>query len=295
MTAALATPTAPAQAVAIRRPRWPRSGKLNAGLAIVAFFVLAAIFGPLFATRPNAVSYDRLLAPNGQYWLGTTNTGQDIFQQLLTATSGSVYVGLMVGFLATAVSVIVGVLGGYVGGWMDEGFSLLSNVFLVLPGLPLVILITDFSDAHGVLLIAAVISLTSWAGPARVLRAQTLSLRNRDYVDAARVSGEPNWRIMVFQILPNLLPVIAAQLVFAIIGGILIEAGLAFLGLGGIGGSSSWGSMLYFAQNGSALQLGAWWWFIPPGLCIAVLATGLSLINFGIDERVNPRLRKEET
>jgi peptide/nickel transport system permease protein len=100
---------------------------------------------------------------------------------------------------------------------------------------------------------------------------------------------------MVFQILPNLLPVIAAQLVFAIIGGILIEAGLAFLGLGGIGSSSSWGSMLYFAQNGSALQLGAWWWFIPPGLCIAVLATGLSLINFGIDERVNPRLRKEET
>jgi peptide/nickel transport system permease protein len=296
MTAALATPTAAADTApaATRRSRWPRSAKLNTGLLIVAFFVLAAIVGPLLADNPNAVSYDRLLPPGGHYWLGTTNTGQDIFQQLLTATSGSVYVGLLVGFFATGASVLVGVLGGYTGGWLDEALSLVSNVFLVLPGLPLVILITDFSDAHGPLTIAAVISLTSWAGPARVLRAQTLSLRNRDYVDAARVSGEPHWRIMTFQILPNLLPVIAAQLVFAIIGGILIEAGLAFLGLGGIGGSSSWGSMLYFAQNGSALQLGAWWWFIPPGLCIAILATGLSLINFGIDERINPRLRKEE-
>jgi peptide/nickel transport system permease protein len=296
MTAALATPTAAADTApaATRRSRWPRSAKLNTGLLIVAFFVLAAIIGPLLAHTPNAVSYDRLLPPGGHYWLGTTNTGQDIFQQLLTATSGSVYVGLLVGFFATAASVLVGVLGGYTGGWIDEALSLVSNVFLVLPGLPLVILITDFSDAHGPLTIAAVISLTSWAGPARVLRAQTLSLRNRDYVDAARVSGEPHWRIMTFQILPNLLPVIAAQLVFSIIGGILIEAGLAFLGLGGIGGSSSWGSMLYFAQNGSALQLGAWWWFIPPGLCIAILATGLSLINFGIDERINPRLRKEE-
>lgn len=299
MTAALTTPTAPDDTALrpgpARRSRRPRSGKLNAGLAIFIFFVLAAILGPLLAENPDTVSYDRLLPPSSRYWLGTTNTGQDIFQQSPTATSGSVYVGLMVGFFATAVSIGVGVLGGYLGGWMDEGFSLLSNVFLVLPGLPLVILITDFSDAHGVLTVALVITLTSWAGPARVLRAQTLSLRNRDYVDAARVSGEPHWRIMVFEILPNLLPIIAAQLVFSIIGGILIEAGLAFLGLGGIGGSSSWGSMLYFAQNGSALQLGAWWWFIPPGACIAVLATGLSLINFGIDEWVNPRLRKEES
>jgi peptide/nickel transport system permease protein len=118
-----------------------------------------------------------------------------------------------------------------------------------------------------------------------------MSLRNRDYVDAARVSGEPGRRIMIFHILPNLTPVIASGFVWAVIGAILTESGLSALGLGG-GSVTSWGGMLYFAQNGSALSLGAWWWFVPPGLCIAALGTGLSLINFSIDELMNPRLRK---
>jgi peptide/nickel transport system permease protein len=193
-----------------------------------------------------------------------------------------------VGALATATSILIGVVGGYLGGRTDEGLSVLSNVFLVLPGLPLLILITDYVGSRAVLMIALVITITSWAGPARVLRAQTLSVRSRDFVDAARVSGEPAWRIVMFEVLPNLLPIIASQFVFAVVGGILTEAGLSFLGLGS---SASWGTMLYFAQNAQALSLGAWWWFVPPGLCIALIGAGLSLINFSIDELINPRLR----
>ncbi|MFC6021198.1 ABC transporter permease [Plantactinospora solaniradicis] len=281
----------PGVVVPTSRPRWRgllHSRKLVAGLGIVGFFGLVAVVGPLLVGDPNLVSDDRLLGPSADHLLGTTNTGQDVFRQLVVATRGSMIVGLVVGVLATVVSVGVGVVGGYVGGHTDEGLSLFSNVFLVLPGLPLVVLITDYVQTRGALAIALIVSITAWAGSARVLRAQTLSLRSRDYVDAARVSGEPGWRIITFEILPNLLPLIAAQFVFAVIGGILTEAALAFLGLGGAG---SWGTMLYFAQNSQALSLGAWWWFVPPGLAIALVGAGLALINFSLDELINPRLR----
>jgi peptide/nickel transport system permease protein len=274
-----------------RRPQWGglrRSRKLLTGLGIVGFFCLLALLGPLFVHDVNRVSDAQMNPPSAQHWLGTTNTGQDVLGQLVVFSRGSVTVGLVVGVLATAFSILVGVGGGFVGGRADEGLSLLSNVFLVVPGLPLVILITDYVQSRGALAVAVVITITAWAGSARVLRAQTLSVRGRDFVDAARVSGEPAWRIIVFEILPNLLPIIASQFIFAVIGGILTEAGLSFLGLGG---SASWGTMLYFAQNGQALSLGAWWWFVPPGLCIALIGAGLSLINFSIDELINPRLR----
>lgn len=281
----------PAVPVVASRPRWAglrRSRKLTVGLLVVGFFALVAIVGPFFFADANQVGNDQLAGPSGRHWLGTTNTGQDVFAQLVVATRGSVLIGAVVGVAATVISILIGVVGGYIGGHSDEGLSMLSNVFLVLPGLPLVILVTDYVATRDVLTIALIISLTSWAGSARVLRAQTLSLRGREYVDAARVSGEPSWRIISFQILPNLLPVIASQFVFAVLGGILTQAALAFLGFGG---SGSWGTMLYFAGNAQALALGAWWWFVPPGLCIALIGAGLALINFSIDELINPRLR----
>jgi peptide/nickel transport system permease protein len=265
-----------------------RSRKLVVGLSIVTFFTLVALFGPMVVSGVNLVGNDQLQKPSGAHWLGTTNTGQDVFKQLVVFTRGSVLVGFAVGVLATAISILIGVAGGYLGGRTDEGLSMLSNVFLVLPGLPLLILVTDYVQTRAVLMIALVVTITSWAGPARVLRAQTLSVRNRDFVDAARVTGERAWRIVAFEVLPNLLPIIASQFVFAVVGGILTEAGLSFLGLGS---SASWGTMLYFAQNAQALSLGAWWWFVPPGLCIALIGAGLSLINFSIDELINPRLR----
>jgi peptide/nickel transport system permease protein len=277
--------------VPARRTRWRSllaSTKMRVGMVIVGVFVLVAVFGPMLASNPDQTTTDAMAGPSGAHWLGTTNTGQDVFKLLMPATRGSVTLGLFVGLVATAVSIVVGVVGAYAGGRYDEGLSLFSNVFLVLPGLPLLILLTDYLDSRGAVAIGGIVAITSWAGAARVLRAQTLSVRNRDYVDAARVSGEPAWRIIVFEILPNLLPIIAAQFVFAVIGGILTEAALAFLGLGG---DNSWGTMLYFALSGQALSLGAWWWFVPPGLCIAVLGAGLSLINFSLDELINPRLR----
>lgn len=278
-------------AAPVRRPRViRRSAKLFAGAGLVGTFALVGIVGPLFVHGQNDISDVGLAGPSAQHWLGTTNTGQDVFKQLIVGARGSLAIGLLAASLAVVLSVLVGVVGGYLGGKTDEVFSLLSNVVLVLPGLPLVIVITDFVQSRGTLVIAAVIAFTSWAASARVLRAQTLSIRERDFVDAARASGEPARRVMLFEVLPNLLPIIFSQFVVGMILAILTEAALAFLGLGN-NDAGTWGSMLYFAQNGQALALDAWWWFVPPGLCIALVGTGLSLINFSIDEVVNPRLR----
>ncbi|MEV4009870.1 ABC transporter permease [Nonomuraea angiospora] len=287
-------PVDEAQARPTKRDRilgLPKSGKLIIGLSIVGFFAVVAIVGPMVAGDPEAMVGGRVEPPSDTAWLGTTDTGQSVLDQLLYATRDSMLIGFSVGLLATAVSLAFGVTSGYLGGWLDEALSLLSNVALVIPAIPLLILIADYVDGGGPLMIALIIAAISWAGPARVIRSQTMSLRNREYVDAARVSGEPGWRIMIVHILPNLVPLIASGLVWGVIGGVLTESGLSALGVGG-GYATTWGSMLYFAQNGYALSLGAWWWFVPPGLCIAVLGTGLSLINFSIDELMNPRLRK---
>jgi len=194
--------------------------------------------------------------------------------------------------LATILSAFFGIFGAYIGGFADESFSLISNVFLVIPSLPLVIVIAGFvpQAQRGLWTIAVVLALTGWAASSRVLRAQTLSIRNRDYVAASRVAGEKPGRVISVEILPNLLPVLASQFVFAVIFAILSEAGLSFLGLGA-SNSSTLGTMLFFAQNGFALPLGAWWWFGPPGLIIAMFGMGLSLINFSIDEIINPKLK----
>jgi ABC-type dipeptide/oligopeptide/nickel transport system ATPase component/ABC-type dipeptide/oligopeptide/nickel transport system permease subunit len=271
-------------------PRW--SPKLGVGLGLVAAIVLFGILGPLFTGDPSTIRNISMTPPSGEFWLGTTQTGQDVLALLAHSTRGSLQIGLLVGILATLLSAVFGVIGGYVGGAVDEGFSLFSNVMLVIPGLPLVIVIAGFVpvDQRGWWTIAVVLAITGWAASARVLRAQTLSLRNRDYVAAAKVAGEKPWRIVSVEILPNLLPLMASQFVFAVILAILSEAGLSFLGLGA-SNSSTLGTMLFYAQNGFALQREAWWWFGPPGLIIALFGCGLSLINFSIDEIINPKLR----
>ncbi|ONK09956.1 dipeptide/oligopeptide/nickel ABC transporter permease/ATP-binding protein [Streptomyces sp. MP131-18] len=271
-------------------PSW--SPKLVIGLVLVLGITLFAIIGPWLVGDPDAIDSIGMTEPSGEYWLGTTQTGQDVFAQLAHAVRGSLLVGLVVGILATILSALFGIIGGYVGGAVDEGFSLLSNVMLVIPGLPLVIVIAGFvpPQDRGWWTVALVLAITGWAAAARVLRAQTLSLRNRDYVAAARVAGEKRWRIVSVEILPNLLPLLASQFVFAVIAAILAEAGLSFLGLGAAN-SHTLGTMLYYAQNGFALQYEAWWWFGPPGLMIALFGCGLSLINFSIDEIINPKLR----
>ena len=266
------------------------SAKSVVGVSIVLAIFLFGIIGPFLVQDPLAISDVGMAPPNADHILGTTRTGQDVFAQLAWATRGSLIIGLLVGAMATFLSLVFGVLGGYAGGWTDEAFSLFTNVVLILPGLPLMIVIGSYVEQKGILLISIVLAITSWAAGARVLRAQTLSIRNRDYVQASKVAGESPVRIIAVEILPNLLPVMSSGFVFAMIWAILGEAGLAFIGLGVVG-TQTWGSMLYYAQNGQALTLGGWWWFVPPGAMIALLGTGLALINFAIDEVINPRLR----
>jgi peptide/nickel transport system permease protein len=267
-----------------------RSRRMLAGSVIVGVFVLAGIAGPVFIHNANALGHPDWAAPSPRHWLGTNELGQDVFAQLVVSARASLEIGAGAGLVATVVSVVIGIGGGYAGGFADEALSLLSNVFLVIPTLPLVIVILAYVKAGGVLPLIVIIALTSWAASARVLRAQTLSVRNREYVLAARAGGERAWRIVAVEILPNVLPVILSNLIFAMIFAILTQASLAFIGLGDPT-LLTWGNMLNIAYNDEALSFGAWWWFIPPGACIALLGMGLALINFGLDEVLNPRLR----
>ncbi|MDQ0727822.1 dipeptide/oligopeptide/nickel ABC transporter permease/ATP-binding protein [Microbacterium sp. W4I20] len=294
LTATLAAPTPPVKKGQGRNLDWLRglrSAKIIVGGTVFLLFVLVAIFGPMLVTTdPSAVSTEVLLPPSPEHWLGTTHTGQDLFAQMVYGTRISLFVGVVSAFFATALSLIVGLTAGYVGGIGDELLSVLSNIFLVIPGLPLVVILAGYLPSTGSIGIIIVISITGWAWGARVLRAQTLSLRNRDFVEAARVAGDRTFRIIWSEILPNMLAIVASSFLATVTGGILTQAGLAFLGMTDVT-EWSWGGILYWAQNSSALLFGAWWWFVPPGLAIAVIGTALALVNFGIDEFVNPRLR----
>src|SRR5579875_486648 len=270
-----------------------RNRKVAFGLSVIAFFMLVAIFGPMFVhTAPNAFSQDLLSPPSASHWLGTTQTGQDVFAQVIYGARTSIFWGFLTGILVTIISIVIGLCAGYFGGIIDDILSLFINVFLVLPALPLAIVLAAYFPFKGPLTVAIVITMTSWAFGSRVLRAQTMSMRRRDFVDAARASGERTLRIIFFEILPNEISVVAAGFVGTVLYVIIFEASLEFIGLGSPT-VVSWGSMFYWAQNNDALLLGAWWWFVPPGLCIAVLGAALAFINFGIDEMANPRLRTE--
>lgn len=274
-----------------RRFRFVANGKVAVGLAVVGVYAVLAVIGPWIAPYdPDARSADLLAPPSARHWFGTTHLGQDVFSQVLVGTRGVMLVGLTAGLVATALSVLVGVTAGYLGDLWDDGLSALSNVFLVIPALPLVIIVTSTIDQAGDLVVAVVIGLTSWAWGARVLRAQTLSLRRRDYVEAARATGEHTWRIIGFEILPNLTAVIASGFVGTVIFAVMSEITLAFIGISSVS-PWNWGTILFWAQSQQALAQGAWWWFVPAGLAIALLGTALALINFGIDEFVSPRLR----
>jgi len=267
-----------------------RSRRLIVGTAIVGFFVLVAVIGPFFISNPNQIGGPQYAGPSLHYWLGTTQTGQDVFAQLVVSTRASLEIGVGAALLAAFVSIVIGITGGYAGGIVDDVLSLLSNVVLVIPTLPLVIVILAYVKSNGLLPLIVIIALTSWAASARVLRAQTLSVRNREYVLSARASGERLWRIVFVEIMPNELPIIVSNFIFGMIFAILTQAALAFIGLGDPT-LLTWGNMLNIAYSDEALAIGAWWWIIPPGLCIALLGMGLALINFSLDELLNPRLR----
>lgn len=273
------------------RAMLPRmSGKLAIGLFLTLGIAAFAIIAPYLTQDARNYDSARFLPPSSTHLLGTNNIGADVLAQLAEGAGGSLMVGLVAGLIAIVLSLTFGIVGGYVGGWTDEILSLITSVMLVIPGLPLVIVIAAYLENRSLGIIAVVLGVTSWAGPAIVLRTQARSLRNRDYVAAGRVAGERPLRIILVEILPNLLPLLAAQFLGAVVAAILAEAGLSFLGLGP-SGSLTWGVMLNQAMQHNAFQVGAWWWFVPPGLMIALFGCGLSLINFSIDEIINPKLR----
>src|ERR1700722_19876838 len=265
--------------------------KVLVGVVIVLFFVLMALFGPfLDPTDPGAITSVRLQPPSAAHLLGTTQQGQDVLAQVVYGARISIEVGFGAGILTTLWSVIVGLTGGYMSGTGSELLSMFSNVFLVIPSLPLVVILASYLPNSGSTGIIIVITVTGWAWGARVLRAQTLSLRRRDFVEAARATGESSLKIMLFDILPNELAIITATFLASVVGAILTEASIAFLGLSNVT-QWSWGTMLYWAQVSGAELARAWWWFIPPGLAIALVGTGLAFINFGLDDLIIPRLR----
>jgi peptide/nickel transport system permease protein len=268
-----------------------RNGKSLLGLSILGFFVLLAVFGDLIAPYdPLAKDFEALRQPpSAQHWLGTTHMGEDVFSQIVLGTRGVLVVGFSAGVIATLIAVAVGVTAGYISGWRSESLSALTNVFLVLPGLPLMIIVASQYDNPSLLLISAVLAITGWAWGGRVLRAQTMSLRNRDFVQAARANGEPLHRIIAVEMLPNLTAIIASSFVGTVTAAVLGLTTLAFIGVIPIT-NLNWGTILYWAQQNGAFP-DFWWWYVPAGLCIALLGMALSLINFGIDEYVNPRLR----
>ncbi len=268
-----------------------RNPKAVAGLVIVAFFVFMALAAPLLGRDgPQAMLFAPNQPPSPGHLLGTNELGEDLWSQLVWGARTSLAIGIVAGGLTTAASVVIGLLSGFIGGVVDEVLQLLTNVFLLIPFLPLMIVLTSYIQVRGPLPVIVVIVATGWPWGARVLRSQTLAVRESDYVQAARVVGESSLRITMSEILPNMTSLVVSIFLFSVIGAILAEAALEFLGLGNIS-AVSWGTILYWAQNEQALLAGAWWWFVPPGLCIALLGSAFALINYAVDEVTNPRLR----
>ncbi|WP_045075764.1 ABC transporter permease [Psychromicrobium lacuslunae] len=266
--------------------------KSRLGLIILGLFVLVAIFAPLLA--PYGASDDSFVRnadASAEHWMGTTAAGEDVLSQLIYGARISVLVGFIAGLFSTAVAVLIGLSWGYIRGFAAEVVGFIVNLFLVVPGMPLMIVIAAYLQNGGLTMIIAVITITGWAWGARVLRSQTQSLRSRDFVTAARFSGDSGFRVVFSEILPNMTSIIAGSFFGAATAAILAEAGLEFLGLGD-SSLVSWGTILYWAQNSNALLTGQWILLFAPGLCIALLAMSLTLINFGVDAIGNPRLRE---
>jgi peptide/nickel transport system permease protein len=265
--------------------------KAAAGACLLAAcVVMAAVPQWIAPGDPNAEMFAPGQGPSAANWLGTTSYGQDIFAQFIWGARVSLLIAVVAGALSTVISALVGVTAGYLGGWADDVLALVTDVFLVIPTFPLVVVIAAYSKSGGTAMIVAVLVATGWSYGARQLRAQVLSLRNRDFLTAARLRGEPNWRIIVFEILPNMVSLLVANFLGASIYAILTAAGLQFVGLGDVN-TDSWGTMLYWAQNNEALQAGIPLWAVTPGLGIAMLGGAFALLNYAFDEISNPSLR----
>ena len=269
-----------------------RDKRILLGAAVVLFFVVLAIVGPwIDPNDPQAFAGPTGQAPSADYWFGTTTFGQDVFAQFVNGLQATFLVGLLGGGLAALIGITIGFVAGYRGGIVDEVLNMITNIVLVIPTLVVLVVIAAFLSARGVLVEAVFIGLTSWPWAARAIRAQTFSLRSREFVDLARLSGLSSWKIMFREIAPNMGSYLFMTFILLFGGAVLIAATLDFIGLGPTDGISL-GLMMNTAVLWSALQLGMWWWFIPPGFAITAIVGSLYVMNVGLDEIFNPKLRE---
>ncbi|MBW8351375.1 ABC transporter permease [Bacillus sp. IITD106] len=258
-------------------------GKL--GFSIILVFVMIANFGSSIAPyKKNYIAFESWLAPSGKHWLGTDSYGQDVLSQMIYGTQTSLLVGIVAGFITTVIGILVGLVAGYKGGWIGGGLMRVVDLFLIIPTLALMIILASFLPSIGVMSTILIIGLLSWLYMARSIRSQTMSERESGYVEAARMAGMSDFEIMFREIMPNIIPVILANLVLVTTQAVLAEAGLSFLGLGDPT-AVSWGTILSLAHANNAIMFNAWWWLLPPGLAIAGLCFGFILIGNGILDR----------
>ena len=269
-----------------------RNWKFVAGAGVVLVFLLAALIAPaLVHNPPLAFTGPTDSPPSSEYWFGTTSFGQDVFSQFVNGLRSAFLVGAVGGGIAWLLGAAVGFTAGYRGGWVDDVLNMLTNVVLVIPTLAILIIVAAYINVHSYVTEAVLIGLTSWPWAARAVRAQTFSLKTRDFVDIARLSGRKTREIIATEIAPNMSSYLLMMFILLFGGAILIGASLDFLGLGPAT-QVSLGLMINSAYLSSALVLGFWWWFLPPGLGIIAIVGGLYVMNVGLDEIFNPKLRE---
>jgi peptide/nickel transport system permease protein len=268
--------------------------KSRTGLVMVGFMVIVALIAPLISVaHPNDFNLLAVRqAPSWKHLFGTTDQGSDIFSQVVLGARRSLLLGAAAGLLATAVAAILGITAAYSGGIVDDVVNFLINVFLTIPPIPLLVVVSGYLKNRGMGTMIVVLAVVLWAFEARILRGQALSLKNRDFIQAAKVAGESTWRIVFGELVPNMISRIAAAFVLVFYIALLTDAGLEFLGLGDMS-KTSWGVTLYWAQVNSTVLQGEWWPFFFPGAALAFTVLGLVLLLAGIDEVSNPRLRAE--
>jgi peptide/nickel transport system permease protein len=292
--------SAPRRAIGrrVRIPGWLslllNNRKSLTGLLIVTFMIVIALIAPLISVaHPNDFNIlATRQAPSWHHLFGTTDQGSDVFSQVVLGARRSLLLGALAGAIATGLGAVLGITAAYVGGIVDEVINLITNVFLTIPAIPLLVVISAYLKARGMVPMAIVIAAVLWAFEARILRAQALSLKNRDFVLAAKTSGESTPRIIFGEVMPNMISRIAAGFVLVFYIALLVDAGLEFLGLGDMS-ATSWGVTVYWAQVNSTVLQGEWWPFVFPSLALGITVLGLVLVLTGIDEVSNPRLRAE--
>lgn len=270
-----------------------RNKKLRLGLVVVSFFLVLAIIGPFFAPfDPWACVGKPAQPPSAKHWFGTTFFGQDVFSQFLHGLRPMFLGGVLGGGFATLIGTLIGFVAGYRGGMVDEVLNMFTNVVIVIPTIAVLLIIAAYLRVQSFLFETVFIGFTAWPWTARAVRAQTLSLRTREFVDLARMSGCNSLRIIVEEIAPTMLSYLVMVFILQFGGAILNAATLDFIGLGPTRGISL-GLRMNYAVMWGALQLGMWWWFVPPGLTIALIVGALYVSNVGLDEVFNPRLREK--